>query len=69
MKAGLIGIILVVAMHVSMWLATPDFQKLGVKAVLTLMMDPSAACTMVGMVPGGSSLMMALVAMFVFFGS
>lgn len=69
MKAGLIGMVLVVAICALTWLATPDFQKLGVKAVLTLIVNPSAATVMVGVVPGGSSLMIALVAAFVFLGS
>jgi hypothetical protein len=63
------GVILVVAMCAPLKLVALDFQKPRVKAVLTLMVDPSVACAMVGVVPGGSSFMMALAAAFVFFGS
>ena len=55
-KARLIDVVLVVAICVLMWLATLDFQKLGVKAVLMPMVEPSAAAAMAGMVLGDLSL-------------
>lgn len=51
-KAGLMGVILVVAMRAPLKLVALDFQKPRVKAVLTLMVDPSVACVMVGVVLG-----------------
>ena len=43
---------MVVAMRAPLKLVALDFQKPRVKAVLTLMVDPSVACVMVGVVLG-----------------
>ena len=68
-KAGFMVLVLVVAIRIPVLLGLSVDQNPGVNAVFTLMVVPSAAAAMAGVVPGGSSLSTALAAALVFCGS